>query len=176
MALIDVTDFDDLPYKIPHQEEYPEFEAFIEAREEELLKEILGIDLYNEFMAALDDSGEELADKWVELRDGAEYEFASVTNEYKGLVDLLKPAIYSKWVSLLHRRFTTSGVIVNTGQQNTTVVNPIYEIVTYWNEFAKKVGHVACQRNTFYGFMIANEDDYDGWEFSCPEIINQFDL
>ena len=174
MALIDVTDFEDLPYKIPNQEETKEFVTFIEAKEEELLKEILGIDLYNEFIEALADSGE-LADKWANLRDGAEYEY-SVTNEYKGLVDLLKPAIYSEWIFYTYRRLTAAAMIVNNGRENTTAVNPSWEIANNWNTWVKKVGNAGYQKNNFYGFMIANEDDYENWEFTYQELKNTLDL
>lgn len=175
MAFVDVTDFNELPYKIPNQNEAREFVTFIEKEETKILKKLLGIDLYNEFIEGLATSGE-VEERWTELRDGVEYEYNGVTYEYLGLVDLLVPAIYSIWVQTTYRRFTSSGVIVNKGQQNTEAVNPSYEIVQNWNEYVKKVGGVCGQEGTLYGFMTANEDDYEDWEFTEPELKNTLDL
>jgi len=171
---VEATDFADLPYKVPNQEESKEFVAFIERWEEKLLKQVLGVSLYNEFIEGLEESGD--ITRWTNLQNGAEYTYGDYTYEYQGIVKMLVPAIYSEWVKIICRRFTTSGVIVNKGQQNTERVDPSYDIVTNWNEFVKQVGVNACQENSFYGFMIANEADYDGWNCTQPTIKNQLDF
>jgi hypothetical protein len=172
MALIQATDFDSLPYKIPNQSEFPSFVAFIEAKEEEILKQLLGYDLYTEFMAEVETSG--VPDqKWLDLRDGSTYVLLGKKYEYKGLIDLLKPAIYSQWISVIQRKLTSVGVVVNDGQQNTTQVNPSYEIVTNWNLYVRKVTGVI---NSFYGWMKDNEDDFPTWEYTSPNYINDFGI
>lgn len=167
------------PYKIPNQQEFAEgltaFKELLGDQEEDILKSLLGYDLYTEFTEALEASGE-LDEKWANLRDGTTYVYNGVTYQWKGLVDLLKPALYSEWLPINHRKNTSSGVVVNKGQQNTETQNPMPDIVKAWNVFVIKAGSCANSINSFYGFMKANEDDYDGWEFTEPELKNQFDI
>lgn len=172
---IQATDFLQDPYKIPNQNEDRGFVAFIEAREAEILKSILGLELYNELIEAWETSGEP-ADIYTDLVEGAEFTYNEILYEYKGLVDLLVPEIYSKWVKKNYRRLTTSGVVINKGQQNTETNNPDVEFAQSHNDYVTKVGGSCSQENTFYGFMKANESDYGDWEFTEPELTNQFNL
>jgi len=171
---VEATDFTDIPYKFPNAEEVRGLAAFIESEETKLLKKVLGLDLYNEFIAGLEDSS--IAQKYIELRDGAEYTYGTKTYEYAGVIDLLKPYIYSRLVELNYRKLTSSGVIINQGQENTLVQNPTYEVVTYWNEAVGKIGGYLNQINTLYGFLEANSDTYDTWEFEELKPKNQLDL
>lgn len=168
-------DFLDIPYVIPNQEETRGLDSFIEAEETKILKKILGIELYNEFIQGLESSGD-IEQKWIDLRDGATYEYGEVQYQYEGLKDLLKPYIYQLAVQLNYRKLTTSGVVINRGQQNTETQNPNYEVVTYWNEFVSKVGKWCEMKNTLYGFLYANEADYESLEFTEQHYKNQLDL
>jgi len=173
---LDASDFLNVPYKIPNIEESRSFiDDFIEAEEAKILKKILGLRLYNEFIEGLEASGE-IEQKWTDLQDGTTYEYGDILYEYTGLVDFLKPYICSKWMEINFRKPTTSGVVINNGQQNTQTVTPDYEVVTYWNEFAEKVGVNCNRKNTLYGFLMANESDYEDLEFTEQKRINQFNL
>jgi len=177
---VDPTDFTDIPYKIPNKEETRAFVDWIEAEETKILKEVLGLPLYNAFIEGLDTSGS-IEQKWLDLRDGAEYEYSDSTYEYLGLVDFLKPEIYSRWFYLRYRVPTSSGVVINTGQQNTTVQNPDVEVSQYHNIFVEKIGNSCNQKNTLFGFLTVNEEDYqeDGeviWNFTEQKLTNQFNL
>lgn len=177
---VDSTDFTDIPYKIPNQEETRAFVDWIEAEETKILKEVFGLPLYNAFIEGLDTSGS-IEQKWIDLRDGAEYDYEDSTYEYLGLVDFLKPEIYSRWILLNYRKLTSSGVIINTGQQNTTVQNPDVEFAQYHNEYVNKIGNICKQKNTLFGFLTVNEEDYeeDGeviWNFTDQKLTNQFNL
>lgn len=177
--LIKATDFESPPYKFPNQKEFAggflAFKEFIADEERKLLESILGIALYDEFMEALDSSGE-LEEKWANLLDGATYEANDVTYRYRGLVDLLVPGVFSKLLPIGYRKSTSSGVIINKGQQNTETQDPTFEIVTAWNEYAVKVGDGCHLENSLYGFMKANEDDYESWVFTDQPKKNQLDL
>jgi len=76
---VDSTDFTDIPYKIPNQEETRAFVDWIEAEETKILKEVLGLPLYNAFIEGLDTSGS-IEQKWLDLRDGAEYDYSDSTS------------------------------------------------------------------------------------------------
>lgn len=157
------------------------FSNWMEAKEEETLKSLLGVSLYTDFIEGLDDST--IEQKWIDLRDGTTYEFSDVAYEYKGLVDLLKPRIMALWYPTIHRKTTSVGVVINQGQQNTTSIAPDLEYVDNQNIYVRKVGgQIYCsswlcyQSNCLYGFMKANEDDYEGWIFEQPKIENYLGL
>lgn len=164
---LDPSDFDDVPYRIPNQEESRDLQDFIDKKEAEYLKKVLGLSLYNAFIAGLETSGT-VDQIWTDLRDGAEYTYNDIEYEYYGVKELLKPVIYSEWLDYNYRKLSNGGMIVTTAQQNSTAVNPIDEIVFGWNEFVKQVGG-SCYydwgfNNTFRGFMDVNGEDYPEWD------------
>lgn len=179
--IIDVTDFLKRPYKIPNQEESRDFAEFVEAKEIELAtKYLLGWDLWNEFNDAINASGDP-DQKWIDLRDGAEYTYNDKTYKYLGWVDLIKPGIYSEWLPLMTDKLTNVGMINNATPQQAKFIEDQYPFqVGTWNNFAAKVGFYRrygynCV-NSFHGFMKANEDTFTNWEFICPPVKNRFDL
>lgn len=167
---LDVSDFEDVPYLIPNQEESRSLQDFIDAKEAEYLKKVLGLSFYNEFIAGLDSSGT-VEQIWVDLRDGKEYTVSNQAYEWKGVREMLKPVIYSQWLEHNYRKWSNGGMIVNNGQNNSTSVNPIDEIVENWNKFVKIVGlgyhyWYICYGNTegtLRGFLNENSTDYEGW-------------
>lgn len=186
--IIDATDFTNRPYKVPNQEESRDFISFIgdiEARlaagmlAEECVS-LLGADLWTAFQAGLDTSGTPEA-HWLALRDGADYTYQGKTYRYNGWVDMVRPGIYSQWIPVGTDKFTNIGFIKNNAPQQSKLTEDYYpSVVQYWNEFAKKVGFdTDCgynYKNSFYGFMKANEDSYDNWVFKCPKFKNRHDL
>lgn len=178
---LEATDFLDKPYKVPNQEESKEFVAFIEAKEAEILKKVFGLQLYNDFIEGLETSGD-IDQIWIDLRDGTTYEYNDVLYEWKGIDDLLKPIVYSEWLTINFRRWTSSGMIINTGQQNSGAVNPDQEIIRASNEFVDKLGgsnNGITYSNSLYGFLFVNSSDYNDWDFTLTqyfEIRNIFDL
>jgi hypothetical protein len=178
MTIIDVADFNDRPYQVPNQSESPEFKDFIEAAETRILKSILGYTLWKEFSDAVDND-DPLDQKWVDLRDGAEYEIGDKTYKYDGLKDLLKPAIYALWMPQGAYKWTNVGMQENLPRKDNAGADlskglDLLEFqVQYWNEYAAKV---KAYRNGLFGFMTINEDDYDNWEFTVPEYKNRFSL
>lgn len=174
---LDPSDFEDVPYRIPNQEESRSLQDFIDKKEAEYLKKVLGLSFYNAFMAGLNTSGE-VDEIWVNLRDGAEYDDGKYS--YAGVKELLKPVIYSDWLDFNYRKLSNGGMVVNTGQNNSEAVNPIDEIVFGWNEFVKQVGHMPnCwghsytnyYNNTLRGFLDANSDDYEDWDESQVQVF-----
>ncbi len=184
---LDASDFLNTPYKIPNIDESRSFaDDYIEAEETKILKQILGLRLYNEFIEGLNTSGD-IEDKWLVLRYGATsedegiaalaiYTIGNADYEYCGLVDFLKPYICSKWPEVNFRKPTTSGIVINNGQQNTQTVTPDYEVVTFWNEFSGKVGGKCRKMNTLYGFLQDNLSDYEDLVFTEQKVKNQHDF
>lgn len=179
--IIDVTDFLERPYKIPNQDESKDFNSFLSSAEEDILISLLGYELYAAFLEGLDSSGD-IAEIWTALRDGAEYEFVGKTYKYNGLKDLLKPELYSFWMTAGQYKFTNTGWLVNRpalgrdgGQVSDTIDADEFRI-QYHNEFVRKVGINGNLANTFYGFMVANEENYENWEFTQPLLTNRYSL
>jgi hypothetical protein len=180
-VIIDPVDFSDKPYKVPNQEENRDFAAFLESKEEELaVKYLLGSEMWEEFKAALDGS-DPIDPIWETLRDGGFYDYNNVQYQYKGWVDLVRPGIFSEWIPETTMKLTNIGFITNAAPDKAKLAEDHYPFqVTHWNKFVSKVGYNYpygySRKNTFYGFMKANEDDYPNWHFRCPKYKNRFDL
>lgn len=114
--------------------------------------------------------------KWLSLKNGTEYTNGDQTNEWVGMVAMLKPAVYSLWMPTMYRKVTAAGVILTTGQQGTTLLNPDYEIVKNWNEYANYAGACYNTENTLYGFLLENEADYEPFYFSPPQHKNTLNI
>jgi len=174
--LISPTDFLDRPYKVPNQEESRDFITFIEEKEEELGRMILGNELFELFQEALSGSGT-LDDIWIALRDGANYPYGNEVYEYKGWVDMLRPGIYSEWIPNSIYKLTNVGYIINDAPQQSSVMDEQYEFqITAWNNFVRKAGFNYGCNDSFYGFMTVNTESYPTWVYTCPRYKNRFDL
>lgn len=168
--IIDLTDFDDRPYKVPNQEESRDFLSFIEKTEEMLaVKYLLGRDLWEEFQAALETSGV-IDPHWLLLRDGGEYTYNTKTYHFTGWVDMVRPGIFALWLPHLTYKLTNVGYVVNSAPQQSELVDDQYQFhIEAWNEFVNKA-------RLFERFMTTNKSDYIGWKFHCPMMKNRFDL
>lgn len=182
--IIDVTDFTDRPYKVPNQEESRDFASFVASEEQNIAeKYLLGVDMWNEFNSAIEGSGD--ITFWQKLRDGASYEYNNKTYRYKGWADLMRPAIWAGWAPLGAFKFTNVGMVTNNAPQQSKLADDQYPyIVQAWNDFCSKVGIVpACgynYKNSFYGFMKANEtefsSEFENWVFCPPQFKNRHDF
>lgn len=186
--IIDSTNFVDRPYKVPNQEESRDFVSFIEDVEERLAMgtlmgetmKLLGVDLWNEFTAGLETSGT-IEQRWLDLRDGADYQYNNKTYRYNGWVDMVRPAIFSQWIPATTDKITNIGFVRNSAPQQSKLTEDNYPfIVLHWNDFVRKVGyeseHCYNYKNSFYGFMKANAENYSSWDFKCPRFKNRHDL
>ncbi len=178
--IIDPVHFNERPYKVPNQEESRDFSAFIEQAEDDIARMLLGHELWDEFNAAVNESGS-LDDPTRDLLDGAYYTYNEKTYQYKGWVDLVRPVIFSLWLPNSTYKLTNIGYVENTPTDKSTLIVDQYQFqIDVWNKFIEKVGYSAMwghhHLNSFYGFMKANEDNYPTWEFTCPKPKNRFDL
>lgn len=169
--LLSTSDFLTRPYRILNIEESKDFVDFVKTSERELLTDILGYSLWKE----LDETASPGA-ALIALRDGAEYEYVGKPYKYNGLVDLLKPAVMSLWIPKNNYKFTNVGYVESSPQENSSLVDPEQFRVQLWNEFVEKVGLCLNQKNSFYGFMKANESNYPEWDFTEQKAENRFGL
>lgn len=197
MLFVEKEDFDKLPYNIPAKQlmEYdgtnisdtvvsPEFDAFCDENEAEILKQLLGLDLYNDFIAGLNpDSVDYPEEKWQKLLDGAEYTYNGITYEWKGMRKLLRPFIFSMWLRDNYDNYNETGVSV-AKVENAEMISPALRIVQAWNKFYGMAGDsTKCytsktynHKNTLYGFLKVNFTDYSNWVYTDVGSMNRFNL
>lgn len=171
--LLSTTDFEDRPYKVPNQEESADFEAFIEQAEKDVLIELLGYEFYTLMIDEYETSGA-IDPIYEDLVEGAEYDYDGITYKWNGMIHLLQPIVYAKWMDAGSYKFTNIGWIQNSAQQNSVSLDSEQFKAQYLNEFAKKAGINRDMYNTLYGFMEVNSDDYPLAVWTDPKTFNRF--
>lgn len=166
-SFVTAFDFQIKPYDIPALTNpqaglSSQFTAFIAYEQAKVLKRILGLRLYKEFESGLNEVSP--ADKWTRLRDGAEYECDSNLYEWVGFEKALVSYIYAIWLRETYDSNTSKGVTV-AKIENAEVISPSLRIVKAWNEFDSLIGSKKRRVNTLFGFLIANQSDYDSLDF-----------
>jgi len=160
--------------------------------EKEILMDALGYQLYLEYTTAI--AGESPAQKWLDLRDGAEFSFEfygnTVTRKWIGLensdkVSLIAYYVYAMYIRKVSQTLTGVGMAVGQSE-NAQIVSGSRKMVNAWNRFIEQYGEVPDGFNshwdshyihyddkpTIYNFLLANSDDYDDWIYTRREDIN----
>jgi hypothetical protein len=196
--LIIPADFNDRPYRIPNQSESPDLAAFLNKEEDRIAVDyLLGFDLFTDFRKAYEASIRPtdpvpLDPKWQTLINGAAYTPYPDSIDghfyyYTGWVNMIRPALYSLWIPKGAYKLTNVGYVENTPTQQSSLIDNYQFEIESWNDFVNKatgnsfdsygVYNInAYNYNSFYGFMSANTDDYEGWQFRAPQYKNRFDF
>lgn len=177
-SFVSTADFNVKPYDLPSLANpqaglSSQLTAFIASEQEAGLKRILGLRLYKEFEAGLDEVSPNA--KWTSLRDGAEYECDGNLYEWVGFKKALVPYIYARWLRETADSVAGTGVAV-AKVENAETISPSQRIVKAWNEFHSYIGGIADECNTLYGFLRSNAGDYPNHKFSEVGRMNIFDL
>jgi hypothetical protein len=91
-------------------------------------------------------------DRWLKLKNGADYLYYGKTYKWCGMVKALRPYIYSQYVSDTFYSNTGLGIAISNAE-NSNIVNPTDIICKSWNDFASRVGNCNEPKNTLYGFL-----------------------
>lgn len=183
--IIDITQFKGA-LSIPNIEKDTEaFEDnYIGVYEPQILKRLLGIDLYNQFKTGLSD--DPIEDKWKNLRDGITYEVevddVTYTIEWTGVDKLIAYYVYYWYVKENYQQLTGLGVI-NSNAENATKVDPNTKLVWAWNECKKLSGlydeittgedlTYESIEDSLFNFIINNIDDYTNWVYNPIQLTN----
>lgn len=134
-------DFDIPPYNIPNLNKVKNtFKVYRDRKEEEVLRFLLGDDLYDAFKLGIDGIEEvDIEQRWKDLRDGVNYSYVGKRYRYTGLKALLTPWFYASWVEDHWKPFSGIGVVTPKGE-NATVKYPLKNIMNAWNEFCFMAG------------------------------------
>lgn len=164
MIVIDRSDFNNRPYRIDNQAESRDLDDWIAERERELLIQLLGYELFAEFEEGIGSSAP--SEFFTNLKNGATYTYGGGTYRYNGLVDVLRPAIYSMWLDQQTYKFTSVGYVENTPSTSSTRIDNEPFRVQAWNDYVRKVGsdEYSCKYNrmgTLLGFLYANTEEFD---------------
>jgi hypothetical protein len=151
MSFLSASDFDVIPLSIPNLDQVVNsFQDYLDLKEEEILRSLLGADLYDSFIAGLAEDYPE--DRWVNLRDGSNYEYNSRVYAWVGVVKFLKPYIYSSWLRDTWDDHTGIGV-VQPNAENSKVISPGLRIIRAWNQASNYAGDQCKIENSLYGFL-----------------------
>jgi hypothetical protein len=168
--------------------------------ENEILKKLLGYELWKEFTDAL--LGDPIDQKWTDLKHGADFSFElngqTINTHWNGLVNSDKISLIAYYVYYNHRinhesEYTGIGE-VESKAENSKRVSPLYKLVNVHSQMLDLYGKVpvmAKKDYTFlnnaeyihfnnepsaYNFLLANVTDYPSWVFSAIGNVNSFDI
>jgi hypothetical protein len=167
--IVDGSNFNDRPYRIPNQDGQKDFNVWLDKREKEICNLILGRALTKELLEALDSSS--LETRFENLINGED------GNEFEGLKSVLVPSIYSRYVSGDSQfKLTMAGMVTNQPVQNSTVLDNAFEFeVIAWNDFVKRIGCVHTKdESTLWFYMNAHKEDFPSWKFTPQKFKNRF--
>jgi len=177
--LVAQSDFDVEPYNIPNLDQViNNFTVFAEGEEAKILKRLLGVSLYNEFIDAIE--GEDYPDqKWSDILYGALYQIGDLTYEWVGLLGrdgALVPYIYSLWLGATYDNHIGVGGVTVPKLGNADRISPAMRMSSSFLDFKNRVGSKGNSINTLYGFLMAHSEDYPSLLWTDPGSVNQFDL
>jgi hypothetical protein len=173
------------------------FKDNIERYEKEVLIDLLGRPLYNDFMAGL--AAPTVEQKWIDLRDGADFTFEwcghTVNEHWNGLINDDKVSVISYYIYYKHRyenlSTTTSINDVQGLPENATKVNDVRKMAYAWKQMLELYGELPCtwrfnkydstywhytDKPSAYNFLLANKDDYSNWLFEGKARLNEFGI
>jgi hypothetical protein len=214
MSFCTPSDFDLLPYAIPNLSlVVNSFQRYVNEREAEALKKLLGVQLYKAFIAGLEalpddwsatvnytvgmqvtyglDIFEALTDnlntipevgaawslieegnKWLKLEKGFEFSYYGVTYQWLGMVDMLKPYIFSYWTRDTFDNNSGIGVVQGKAE-NAEVIEPKTRIVRSYNEYAHRARTLAAYIESV---NVGQPPLYENWQYHDPCSMNTFGL
>lgn len=134
-------DFDIPPYNIPNLQKVKNtFESYRDLKEEEVLRFLLGDDIYDALkLGIVGVEEDDIEQRWKDLRDGVSYTYFGKSYRYTGLKTLLKPYFFAEWVDDHWKQFSGIGVVTPKAE-NATVKYPLKAIISAWNEFCFLAG------------------------------------
>lgn len=134
----------------------------ISKREPELLTQLFGYEMFKAFTTGLTE--DPVPQRWVDLRDGVDYQDGDVLRHWMGLVAIDGEPKESLIANYVYYWFTrkeatqTSGVgEVATKTENSVRVSPMAKQVRAWNEM---VGWIA----ELFNYLQVKQDEFPEWK------------
>jgi hypothetical protein len=142
-----------------------ELELSINTGEPEILIKCLGFDLYKQFSTALSGTPDQ---KWLDLRDGKDYQVNSLSYRWRGFANANKQSIIANYVWFI---FTLNSEYYQSGfrkaeTENSNLVNPRQRQCNVYNEMVNWLAEL-------HHFITNNISDYPNYN---PEKINKINI
>ena len=139
-------------------------QSFIDKHEPDILDKTLGVELADEFTAALADTP---AQKWLDLRDGKVYIDSSGNQQrYKGIKIIIADYVFFKTTKKKQTVSTDSGIKTQI-TDNAEKTSPRKDQVFAWNDMVDRIVHLN-------GFINrTNSDTPDTYENYLPTLIEK---
>jgi hypothetical protein len=131
------------PYVIPNKDRLlTQLNNFIAVEEEKYLIKVLSYNGYKAFVL------NQTAPKWVDFKDGKDYQVDGVWHRYEGAKSFVLPYLYQLWIRTnILSNFVGTGH-ARTETENAEIVSSSYTCAQYYNEATDKV-------KSFYKFIEA---------------------
>jgi hypothetical protein len=130
-------------------------EEIVESTEEQILRDLLGNTLYDEFIADLVD-GEPQAQKWIDFKDGKDYE-DTIRMHYQGITEMLVAFSYYALIQWVTNSNSTG--FTKNDNQNSKVFNKFEADSLSYSRYNLGVNfYVQAER-----FLAFYPDDYTPW-------------
>lgn len=183
-ALIDSTYFTEI-IAVPSSKYGNDIDTYINRYEEEILTGLLGYSLYKDFIAGIGVGSPD--QKWLDLRDGVEYEINyngdTRTVKWNGLINAAKVSLIAFYIYWQYKKVNTT-ITTNVGgvdpkSENSVRVIERQKLVEVWNRMIAIYGRCTDSelKPTAYNFLNEHfEDDYPNWEFTEEDRVNEFDI
>ena len=156
---------------LPVDEISGQLNGYILSLEPEILNKILGYSLTKEFLDGLDETT--VVQKWLDLRDGAEFIYAGKTYKWMGFANAEKKSILANYIYV---KFTTETAVNVTGtgagitqKENSIRVDNRQAQVRVWNEMIEMI-------RLLHMFIIVNLEDYEDFDGTNYGETNQFNV
>lgn len=139
---------------------------YLDIYDEEYRVKVLGQQLNDEYIAGLEvQPPEDIEQRWLDLRDGAEFQYGGITYKWKGFLRATKAspiANYVMWHIVRDGNDLLTGIgVVKSESENSVAYSPMHRMVNIWNQMVDDNRMLAL-------FIYANRSDYPNYKlFQC---------
>lgn len=159
---------------------YNNLQDFINRFEPEILKKLLGLDLYRKVTDP--ENAAYATQEIIDLREGVDYSVDGVLYRWNGLINEEKISLISYyvfyWFIRLNLSETSSNGEVQISLENASIANVSLKLQDIWDRLENLYGSICNPKNYQSAYKFLNEfsDDYPTWEFQEIGNVNAFDL
>lgn len=111
--------------------------------------------------------------RWLLLKNGNTYLMNGKNYKWVGMVEALKPLIYSLWIRYGAVQLTSNGFVVPVSE-NSGRYNPNELIGQSWNQWSRYVGGSCKTVNTLYGYLYFTNFNSSTFDDTFDETFTSF--
>lgn len=187
MDFLTSDDFKLIPYRLPDLTGTDgaafTFNKYAQKSIEEILRDVLGHEMYEEFSDAMELEPYLVEERWSKLMDGELYQYNGKTYKWYGMKECLRPYVFCMWTRHNVKQRGRNGYSTpKVENANAETTDGIYEMVTAYNEFGRMVGSRCNYRDSLYGYLktktapFSTSPAFTNWCWKDPGFMNEFDL